>query len=406
MNILLIITGSIAAIKTPELVRELKKQSHNVNCVLTKSAEYFVTKTSLAYLSENKVHQEMFEANSSINFDDGEVLEMAHITLSRKNDLILVAPATADFIAKLANGFCDDLASTICAASDKKIFLAPAMNSKMLEYPATQENLAKLKKWGFEIIEPISGKLACGEEGNGKMAEISEIINKIAAQKKTSKKSKLVGKKILVTAGATIEEIDPVRFISNYSSGKQGYLIAEELANEGALVTLISGEAKILPPKNVNFIKVKSAEEMLEACKNSLPCDIAIFAAAVADWQIASKNSHKIKKDKQNNLTLNFTKTPDILKEIAHLKKARPKIVIGFCAESQNLEKNALEKLKNKNCDIIIANSVMQDDRKVFGSDFNSVLILDKTGKKQEIKNKTKKQIAEKISEIIEKISD
>ncbi|MDX1949166.1 MAG: bifunctional phosphopantothenoylcysteine decarboxylase/phosphopantothenate--cysteine ligase CoaBC [Rickettsiales bacterium] len=403
MNILLIITGSIAAVKTPELVRELKKQGHNITCVLTKSAEYFVTKTSLAYLSENIVYQEMFEANSSHN-NENEVLEMAHISLSRKNDIILVAPATADFIAKLANGFCDDLASTICVACDKKIFLAPAMNTKMLEYPATQENLSKLKKWGFEIIEPISGVLACGEEGAGKMAEINYIISKITAQKKTLKNSKFKGKRILVTAGATIEEIDPVRFISNYSSGKQGYFIAEALQKRGAEVTLISGEAKISPPKNINFIKVKSADEMLSACKNSLPCDIAIFASAVADWKISQKNSQKIKKENLNELNLKFVKTPDILKEIANLKRNRPEIVIGFCAESENLTQNAKQKLKSKNCDIIIANQIMQNGKSVFGSDYNSVQIFNKNDKMQEINNKSKLEIAENIADYLEKI--
>lgn len=387
MKILHIVTGSIAAIKAPEIVREFKKLGHSVTCVMTKSANYFTTETALAYLSENKVYTKMFEP------DDES--EMAHIKLSRNNDVILVAPASADFIAKLAHGLCDDLASTICIASDKKVILAPAMNTKMLEYPATQENLKKLKSFGFEIIEPTEGLLACGEEGSGKMADVESIINSLIKKKN----GKLSGKKIIVTAGATIEEIDPVRYISNYSSGKQGYAIANALIAQGAKVTLISGKTN-LPKPNCTFIEVRSAEDMLRAIQTTLPVDCFISCAAVSDWKIKDKSKNKIKKTDSNELTLNLIKNPDILAEISNLKKNRPELVIGFSAETENLIENSKKKLKAKNCDIMIANDVSKD---TFGSDHNSVSIIEKKGIIETISKTTKEKIAKNIADLVSK---
>ncbi len=388
MKILYIVTGSIAAIKAPEIVREFKKLGHSITCVMTKSASYFTTETALSYLSENKVYTKMFEP------DDES--EMAHIKLSRDNDIILVAPASADFIAKLAHGLCDDLASTVCIASDKKIILAPAMNTKMLEYPATQENLTKLKSYGFQIIEPAEGLLACGEEGSGKMADVETILETVL-NNKTKKSGRLSGKKIVITAGPTIEEIDPVRYISNHSSGKQGYAIASALIDQGADVTLISGATNLAKP-DCNFILVKSAEEMLKAVTGSLTADCFISCAAVSDWKIKEKNLNKLKKGNSNELTLNLIKNPDILAEISSLKGRRPKLIIGFSAETVNLIENSKKKLKSKNCDIIIANDVSKNP---FGSDYNSISIIDKKGLIETIAKTTKKKIAERIIDLV-----
>jgi len=394
-KILLIVTGSIAAIKIPDFLRKAKDQGHDVTCILTKSATEFVTPVSLAYISGNKVYENMF-----VPADEAE---MAHISLSRNNDIILVAPASANFMAKLANGLCDDLASTVCMASDKPIILAPAMNTKMLEHPATKRNIAQLKKDGAHFIEPTSGKLACGEEGLGKMAEVESILNYLKGFSKTfkttSQKKRLLGLKCLVTSGPTRENIDPVRYISNYSSGKQGYAIAEALANEGAEVFLVSGPTNLKTPENVKPIKVESAHEMLDSCLKLLPIDVAICAAAVADWKPKNTSKQKLKKAHDDQIQiLSLIENPDILSELSKPSKHRPALVIGFAAETEHLIENAMVKMERKGCDWIVANNVA--DGKVFGADTNSICIISKDSQEY-INNKSKEDIALRLVDLI-----
>ncbi len=398
-KILLISTGSIAAIKIPELVLRAKEAGHDITCVLTRSAAQFVTPLSLSYLSGNKVYEHMFTPEDEA--------EMAHISLSRKNDIVLVAPASADFLAKMANGFCDDLASTICLASDKPVIVAPAMNTKMLENPATKRNIAQLKKDGVKFIETAAGKLACGEEGLGRMSEVDDILKylkeylKNPGSKKNLNKPQntLTGIKCIVTSGPTRENIDPVRYISNYSSGKQGYAIADSLAKRGAEVFLVSGPTSLNIPENVKFIPVESAQEMLDSCLKLLPADVVICAAAVADWKPESKSGHKIKKDPGHQIQiLSLIENPDILSELSKPHKSRPRLVIGFAAETEHLIENALVKRERKGCDWIVANNVLEDD--VFGSDKNSVCII--TEDTQECLEKEPKEvIAERITDLI-----
>ena len=396
-KILLITTGSIAAIKIPDLISRAKEAGHEVTCVLTRSAAEFVTPVSLAYLSGNKVYEHMFNAD--------EEADMAHISLSRDNDIILVAPASANFLAKMANGLCDDLASTICLASDKPIIVAPAMNTKMLENPATKRNLAQLKKDGVKFIEPTSGKLACGEEGMGKMASIDDIlgfVNKLPFKKTKSvevKQKNLLGIKCLVTSGPTRENIDPVRYISNYSSGKQGYAIAEALANQGAEVFLVSGPTSLEAPENVKLLHVESAQDMLNSCLKLLPVDVVVCAAAVADWKPENASDQKLKKTPDHQIQiLSLVENPDILFELSRPVKNRPSLVIGFAAETEHLIENALVKMERKGCDWIVANNVAEDE--VFGSDKNSVCIITKDTQEC-IDDKPKEFIAERIVEMI-----
>jgi phosphopantothenoylcysteine decarboxylase/phosphopantothenate--cysteine ligase len=394
-KILLIITGSIAAVKTPEFIRKGREAGLDITCVLTTSGAQFVTPVSLAYLSGNKVYESMFSP------DDES--EMAHINLSRDNDLILVAPASANFLAKLSNGLCDDLASTICLASNKPIIVAPAMNTKMLEHPATKRNITQLKKDNVIFIDPSSGKLACGEEGAGKMAEPEEIINFLKGFLRTSnpnyKGKDLYGVKCLVTAGPTRENIDPVRYISNHSSGKQGYSIAKELADRGADVTLVSGPTSLERPKNVNFISVESANHMLTACLKSLPVDVAICAAAVADWKPENKSEQKIKKTAEKQIQiLSLIENPDILAELSKSSKNRPNLVIGFAAETEHLIENAKVKMETKGCDWIVANNVLENE--IFGSDKNSVCIITKDSEEC-LDDKRKDEIAIRLTDLI-----
>ncbi len=399
-KILLIVTGSIAAIKVPDLIRKAKDQGHDVTCVLTKSASNFVTPMSLAYLSGNKVYEQMFNAE--------EEADMAHISLSRNNDIVVIAPASADFLAKMANGFCDDLASTIYMASDKPVVVAPAMNTKMYEHPATKRNIAQLKKDGVTFIEPVSGKLACGEEGLGKMAEPDDILGFLKKfsknlPKQTEKKSvavkRLSGLRCLVTSGPTRENIDPVRYISNYSSGKQGYAIAEALSDEGAEVFLVSGPTSLIAPENVQLIAVESAQEMLNACNKLLPVDVAICAAAVADWKPEYVADQKIKKtqDTQHQI-LSLIENPDILADLSKSGKNRPSLVVGFAAETEHLIENAMVKMERKGCDWIVANNVAED--KVFGSDDNTVCIITKESQEC-LSERSKIEIAEKLTDMI-----
>ena len=348
-RILLIIGGGISAYKSLELIRRLKDAGASVRVILTKAGAEFVTPLSLASLSGEKVMSELFDLTDEA--------EMGHIQLSRDADLLVVAPATADLMAKMANGLANDLASTTLLATDKPVLMAPAMNVRMWQHPATQRNLAQLLEDHVETIGPDDGAMACGEYGPGRMAEPEAIFR--AIQNKLAATRSLTARHVLITAGPTREPIDPVRFISNHSSGKQGYALAEAAARAGARVTLISGPVSLPHPPGVQIVTVDTAAQMLEACEKALPADIAIFAAAVADWRIANINSEKVKKQKGNKgPELHFIENPDILATISQRNKDRPKLCVGFAAETENILENAKAKLQSKNCDLIIANDV------------------------------------------------
>ena len=319
---------------------------------------------------------------------------MDHISLSRWADVIIVSPITANTISKLSNGSTEDLASTVILASNKQVFLAPAMNVRMWEHKSTKENLEKLKSYGYKLIGPIIGDMACGEYGEGKMSEPVEIYNSISNFLTNQAKNKKI--KALVTAGPTQEYIDPVRFITNKSSGKQGYEIAKSLSKRGFDTTLISGPTNLKADENVNLIKVETADEMFKATQQNLPADIAIFSAAVADFKINQKNLNKIKK--KENLIINLEKNIDILNYVSNHNSMRPKLVIGFAAETNDLEANAVAKLKNKNCDWIIANDISKKNSG-FDSDFNEVTIYFKNliNKKEKLSFKKKSEISEEI---------
>jgi len=387
-KILLIICGGISAYKSLELIRLFKKQGAEVKTILTKSAKEFVTPLSVASLSQEKVYDDLFNAENEA--------EMDHISLSRWADVILVAPATANTISKLSAGSSDDLASTVILASDKDIFLTPAMNVRMWEHPSTKQNLNKLKSYGYKIIGPEVGDMACGEFGEGKMTAPKDIFQTIETYFSELKKNQKL--KALVTAGPTNEYIDPVRFITNKSSGKQGYALAKSLAKRGFQTTLISGPTNLQIDDNVNLIKVETASEMFKATQDNLPADVAIFSAAVADFKIKEEKKEKIKK--QDYLNLELEKNIDILNYVSKHNSLRPKIVIGFAAETNNIQENAKKKLIEKNCDWIIANDV--SNRSIgFDSDFNEVSIFYKDNK---IKNE--KLTIKRKSEISEEIID
>ena len=383
-SVLIIVTGSIAAYKTLDVIRRLREHNIKTTVILTKGGAEFVTPLALASLSGNPIYTDLFSLK-----DESEI---GHIRLSREHDLIAVIPASADIIAKMANGLCDDLASAALLASDKPIIIAPAMNSKMWEKPATQRNIAQLRQDGVKIIEPASGELACGEIGKGKLPDVELIVAEILSAIESDKL--LHGVSALVTSGATYEAIDPVRFIGNRSSGKQGHAIAAELARAGAKVTLVSGVSNEPIPHGVSFIQVETADEMLAACQNSLPADIGVFCAAVADWKIKHQFATKLKK-RANELAPNIEliANPDILRTIASGKK-RPKFVVGFAAETENLKKNATEKLKNKNCDMIVANDV--SGGKIFGKESTTAFFIGKN-KFQEFKGISKIDLAKEL---------
>ena len=383
-KILLIICGGISAYKSLEIIRLLKKKGATVKTILTKSAKEFVTPLSVASLSQGKVYDDLFSHENES--------EMDHISLSRWSDLILVAPTTANTISKLSTGSSDDLASTVILASDKKIFLVPAMNVRMWEHLSTKENLQKLKSFGYQIIGPEIGDMACGEYGEGKMTEPMNIINYIDDYLKDIKKNKEF--KALVTAGPTHEYIDPVRYISNKSSGKQGYEIAKSLKKNGFETTLISGPTNLDPISGVNLINVSSAKEMFNATLENLPVDVAIFSAAVADYKV--KNIEKDKIKKKESMDLSLEKNIDILGHISKHNSLRPKIVIGFAAETNNLIKNSKIKLAEKNCDWIIANDVSNPSIG-FESDFNEVSIFYKNMSNEKLTKMKKSLLADKI---------
>ena len=383
-KILLIICGGISAYKSLEIIRLLKKKGATVKTILTKSAKEFVTPLSVASLSQGKVYDDLFSHENES--------EMDHISLSRWSDLILVAPTTANTISKLSTGSSDDLASTVILASDKKIFLVPAMNVRMWEHLSTKENLQKLKSFGYQIIGPEIGDMACGEYGEGKMTEPVNIKNYIDDYFKDIKKNKEF--KALVTAGPTHEYIDPVRYISNKSSGKQGYEIAKSLKKNGFETTLISGPTNLDPISGVNLINVSSAKEMFNATLENLPVDVAIFSAAVGDYKVKNKEKDKIKK--KESIDLSLEKNIDILGHISKHNSLRPKIVIGFAAETNNLIKNSKIKLAEKNCDWIIANDVSNPSIG-FESDFNEVSIFYKNMSNEKLTKMKKSLLADKI---------
>ena len=385
-KILFIICGGISAYKSLETIRLFKKNNSEIKTILTKSAKEFVTPLSVASLSQGKVYDDLFNLENET--------EMDHITLSRWADVIVVVPATANTITKLSQGSSEDLASTVILASNKQVFLVPAMNIRMWQHQSTKKNLKILKEYGYKFIGPIIGDMACGEYGEGKMSDPSEIFNEIQNFLVSQKKNKKI--KVLVTAGPTKEYLDPVRFISNRSSGKQGYEIAKSLFKRGFDTTLISGPTNLTLDENINIIKVETAEEMFKATQKNLPTDIAIFSAAVSDFKINKKNKDKIKK--QENLTINLEKNVDILNYVSNHNSMRPKLVIGFAAETNDIDKNAISKLTNKNCDWIIANNVSKKDIG-FESDYNEVTIhyKDPKIKKEKLSLMKKSKISEKI---------
>ena len=383
-KILYIICGGISAYKSLETIRLFKKNGAQIKTILTNSAKEFITPLSVASLSQGKVYSDLFSVENET--------EMDHIALSRWADVILIAPATANTISKLAQGTTDDLASTIVLASNKEIYLAPAMNVRMWEHQSTKQNLKKLVSYGYKLIGPEIGEMACGEYGEGKMSEPNKISNEINNYFLNLKKNKNL--KALVTAGPTNEYIDPVRFITNKSSGKQGYEIAKSLSKRGFDTTLISGPTNLKIPDDIKLIQVETADEMLFETQKNLPANVAVFSAAVADFKINKKFKKKIKK--QDSLNLNFEKNVDILNYVSKHNSMRPDLVIGFAAETDNIETNAVKKLNNKNCDWIIANDV--SNKKIgFSSDFNEVTIYYSDKNKEKLSYKKKSEISDEI---------
>ena len=387
-KILLIICGGISAYKSLDLIRLLRKKDVEIKTILTKSAKEFITPLSVASLSQGKVYEDLFNTENEAEID--------HISLSRWADVILVVPATANTISKLSIGSSDDLASTVILASDKDIFLTPAMNVRMWEHSSTKQNLNKLKSYGYKIIGPEIGDMACGEFGEGKMSAPKDIFQAIQIYfNELNKNQKL---KALVTAGPTNEYIDPVRFITNKSSGKQGYALAKSLTKRGFQTTLISGPTNLQIDNNINLIKVETASEMFKATQENLPVDVAIFSAAVADFKVKKRKNEKMKK--QEYLNLDLEKNIDILNYVSKHNSLRPKLVIGFAAETNNIQENAQKKLIEKNCDWIIANDVSNNSIG-FNSDFNEVSIFykDKKIQNEKIAMKKKSEISEEITD-------
>lgn len=390
-NILLIITGSISAYKCADLIRRLQEKGAEVKCVMTKSAQQFVTPLLMASLSRNNVYTDMWSLTDKI--------KIGHIRLSREADMILVAPASANILAKFAHGICDDFASSILVAADKSVIVAPAMNSAMWLNPATQSNVNILQQRGVSFLIPVTGDMACGEVGTGRMMEVSDIVN--ALESRVQFQKALSGKRAVVTSGPTYEAIDPVRFIGNFSSGKQGYAIAEALAMAGAETTLVTGPCHEIPPSGVRVVRVMSAEEMLDATMSALPADIVVCAAAVADWRPEKVAEDKIKKT-GGKPQITLVENKDILKTIATTSgKRRPELVIGFAAETENLKAAARKKLMEKKCDWILANDVSIETG-TFGGDFNTVCLI-RAEKETLWPKMSKQEVATKLVEEITK---
>ncbi|UWR25972.1 bifunctional phosphopantothenoylcysteine decarboxylase/phosphopantothenate--cysteine ligase CoaBC [Sulfitobacter sp. S223] len=365
-HILLIIGGGIAAFKSLDLIRRLRERGAVVTPVLTRAGEEFVTPLSVSALAGNKVFRDLF--------DLGDEAEMGHIQLSRVADLVVVAPATADLMAKMAGGLANDLASTLLLATDTPVMIVPAMNVRMWEHSATQRNLATLRADGIAVVGPNSGDMACGEFGPGRMSEPLEIV---AAVEAALSDGPLKGRRVLVTSGPTHEPIDPVRYIANRSSGAQGTALARALAQLGAHVVFVTGPADVPPPDGVEVIAVQTAQQMKDAVEGALPVDAAVFAAAVADWRVSTASDRKLKKSKDGLPVLEFAENPDILRGVSQMKKGRPPLVVGFAAETHDVIENATAKRLRKGCDWIVANDVSPATGIMGGSENAVTLISD-----------------------------
>jgi len=388
-RILLIISGGIAAYKSLDLIRRLRERGAAVRAIMTAAAQHFVTPLSVASLCEDKVYTDLWSLTDES--------EMGHIRLSREADLVVVAPASADLIARMAAGLADDLATTALLASDKRVLIAPTMNLVMWGHPATQANLATLAARGVVRIGPGSGELACGEVGSGRMAEPLEIVAAIEGM--LAGDARLAGRRALVTSGPTREPIDPVRYISNHSSGKQGHAIAAALSALGAETVLVSGPTQEPAPAGVRVIPVETAAEMLAACEAALPADVAVMAAAVADWRVESVAGHKLKKDGKGPPLLRLAENPDILAHIAQRANDRPALVIGFAAETDDIVANARAKRARKRCDWILANDVSPGTG-TFGGDQNTIHLVDGEGV-EDWPVMTKREVAARLAERI-----
>lgn len=386
-NVVLGVSGGIAVYKALEIVSLLVKKDINVNVIMTESATKFVTPLSFQSLSQNMVTEDMFA--------EPKAWEIQHISLAAKADVFLVAPATANIIGKVANGIADDMLSTTIMATKAKVIFAPAMNTNMYTNPIVQENIKKLKALGYEFVEPAEGRLACGTSGKGKLEKPEIIVDKVLME--LNEKKDMINKNIIVTAGPTIAPIDPVRFITNRSSGKMGYAIAKEARNRGANVTLISGPTSLEPPKNIDVIHILTNEEMKnEVIKRFESADIVIKSAAVADYKPKNYSTQKIKKG-DNDLYLEFIRDNDILMELG--KRKTNQILVGFAAESENLKENAKSKLERKNLDYIVANDITSSDTG-FASEDNKVIILSKK-QETELDKMSKEKIASNLFDII-----
>ncbi len=391
-RILLIIGGGIAAFKNLDLIRRLRERGADVTPVLTRSGTEFVTPLSVAALSGSKVYTDLFDLTDEA--------EMGHIQLSRSADLIVVAPATADLMAKMAQGLANDLASTLLLATDTPVLVAPAMNVRMWQHPATQRNIATLKDDGVTFIGPNDGDMACGEFGPGRMSEPLEIVAAVEAKLANGP---LKGKRVLITSGPTHEPIDPVRYIANRSSGAQGTALANALSTLGADVVFVTGPADVAPPEGVEVIAVQTAQQMLEAVQTALPADVAIFAAAVADWRVEGASGRKLKKSKDGLPTLSFAENPDILAHVAQLTIGRPPLVIGFAAETNDVKANATAKRKRKGCDWIVANDVSLETGIMGGSE-NAVSLISDAGVEdwpRMSKDNVSRKLAQRIAEAV-----
>jgi phosphopantothenoylcysteine decarboxylase/phosphopantothenate--cysteine ligase len=388
-RILLIISGGIAAYKSLDLIRRLRERGAEVRCIMTAAAKHFVTPLSVASLSEDKVYDDLWSLTDES--------EMGHIRLSREADLVVVAPASADLIGRMAAGLADDLATTALLASDKPVLIAPTMNLMMWQHPATQANLKTLEKRGIGRVGPGAGELACGEVGSGRMAEPLEII--AAIERVLFGDAKLAGRRALVTSGPTREPIDPVRYISNHSSGKQGHAIAAALAALGADTVLVSGPTQEPAPAGVKLVPVETAAEMLAACELALPVDVAVMAAAVADWRVEGASLHKLKKDGGGLPVLQLVENPDILARIAQRGNNRPALVIGFAAETDDVVDNARLKRQRKRCDWILANDVSPGTG-TFGGNRNKIHLVD-THSVEDWPIMTKHEVAARLAERI-----
>jgi len=388
-RILLIVSGGIAAYKSLELVRRLRERGASVRCVLTRGGAQFVTPLSLSALSEDKVYTDLFSLTDEA--------EMGHIQLSRDADLLLVVPASADILAKMAHGQADDLATTALLATDKDVMVAPAMNVRMWTHAATQANLATLRERGVHFVGPTEGDMACGEFGPGRMAEPNDIADAVSDFFEDS--APLSGRRALVTSGPTHEAIDPVRYIANRSSGKQGHAIAAALARRGAHTTLVAGPTNQPDPAGVNMIRVESAREMLAACEKALPADVAVCAAAVADWRVTTEATEKMKKSGTGVPTLEMTENPDILATLSAAANTRPALVIGFAAETENVVEYAQAKRSKKGCDWILANDV-SPGTDTFGSTDNTIHLVSADGI-EDWPRMSKTDVAERLADRI-----